>query len=364
MSHSVLSLVVLATTNFFGMFLTGCVGYGGNITFQLGWYLMSLVHTSSGSVLEATTILTVISLPLYIVQITQVWRLANVGLSIVFAVTSVAEMLGPYILAEHDNVWLRRLLGAVFLAVFLYRTLVNQQSQDPPKGAYNIFTCRNLSAAIVVGLMSGILGGLFSCPSPPTMVFCLVAKIGKDEWRGTGTAYSLLELPLRLFSIIYFDRAKLDFGWLWKECLVSFCCGLVGLSLGNVVSKYLSDANFHQIILMLLLYGGLVLVSAGTGTLTLELLFVVSMMMITSLVSRTIWRRRQGVRSQELQIDLAAQQELQIDLAADHKNSRFDLEANKDSLSDISSASTDCPLTPSSVHVDGKTHLRDSIQGA
>lgn len=114
---------------------------------------------------------------------------------------------------------------------------------------------------------------------------------------------------------------------------------------------------------MLLLYGGLVLVSAGTGTLTLELLFVVSMMMITSLVSRTIWRRRQGVRSQELQIDLAAEQELQIDLAADDKNCRFDLEANKDSLSDISSASTDCPLTPS-VHVDGKMHLRDSIQGA
>ena len=96
MSDVVLSLVVLAALNFVGMFGAACTGFGENITFQVGWYLMDLAHISSGSLAESTAILTIVSIPLFVYQTSKVWHLANVGLSIVLAVTSAAGMLGPY----------------------------------------------------------------------------------------------------------------------------------------------------------------------------------------------------------------------------------------------------------------------------
>ena len=128
----------------------------------------------------------------------------------------------------------------------------------------------------------------------------LVANIGKDEWRGTCAAYSLLELPVRLVSIVFFDADQLPLDRVWKECAVSFLAGLLGLCIGNVVAPRISHANFRGVILVLLLIGGLVLLTAGSGFLTLWVTLgaAVSLIVVMGFRTRTaccVWRRREAL---------------------------------------------------------------------
>eukprot|EP00746_Dinoflagellata_sp_MGD_P077082 gnl/MRDRNA2_/MRDRNA2_309694_c0_seq1.p1 gnl/MRDRNA2_/MRDRNA2_309694_c0~~gnl/MRDRNA2_/MRDRNA2_309694_c0_seq1.p1 ORF type:complete len:257 (-),score=26.69 gnl/MRDRNA2_/MRDRNA2_309694_c0_seq1:13-693(-) len=214
-------------------------------------------------------------------------------------------MVGPYILEiAHGDVWLRRLLGAVLLTVFWWRVLMEHRYQRPPPGSYyKVCTWRHLPAATIMGLASAILGGLCACSGPPCMVFILIENVGKDEWRGSSALCSFISLPLRLLSIIIFDKSMLDFSRLWKESLVCFCFGLMGLPLGNAASKYISETNFRKLILLLLLYSGVVLVTAGTGIVTLLLLLVVSLMLV-ALLGWRICRQHQEIRAPEGQLTM------------------------------------------------------------
>merc|ERR1712187_1071995 len=90
-----------------------------------------------------------------------------------------------------------------------------------------------------------------------------------------------LELPLRLLGIFVIGSTpQFDLRELWAECAVSFGLGMLGLLAGNLSAPHISEAQFRESIVLLLLYGGVVLATAGTGVVTLKVLVVITCVLI------------------------------------------------------------------------------------
>eukprot|EP00931_Biecheleriopsis_adriatica_P066956 TRINITY_DN41175_c0_g1_i1.p1 TRINITY_DN41175_c0_g1~~TRINITY_DN41175_c0_g1_i1.p1 ORF type:complete len:140 (-),score=26.29 TRINITY_DN41175_c0_g1_i1:8-427(-) len=111
------------------------------------------------------------------------------------------------------------------------------------------------------------------------MIFVLVAQISKDEWRSTQAAVGILQLPVRLAAITAGSSLQ-DVERLWPEMLTSFAFGLLGLILGNRSAPYVSESVFRELILSFLLLGGLTMLTAETGKVTVAVLVVACIMAV------------------------------------------------------------------------------------
>lgn len=271
-------IVALSVLNIVGAFFNAITGFGENITFQLGWYCMSLAGLSNGNLADSCTILSVIAFPVAVVQVAWTWKHINVGLAVVFATSSsAAAALGVAILMRYDNVWLKRTLGAVLVAVFLWRAFMEQRYRSPPsQKAFPAFAWPHFLAAAATGGASGLLGGLFSVPGPPAMIFVLLSGLGKDEWRGTSAVSAMISIPVRILAIIGSSHSPSELlERLWPEIAVSVLASLVGNCLGNVLAFKVTERVFREAILVFLLYGGATLLTAGMGNVTLWVLAIV-----------------------------------------------------------------------------------------
>ena len=186
------SLGALGVISFLGMGLQAVTGYGENITFQICWALLSIVGLTSGSILEAVAILTIVSLPLLSMQCYLQWRHTNIRLAGGLALSSMATTVaGVELLVHYPGVWLKRSLGLLFYLVFVWQLVMQVRSTRPARDApLDPFSSKRTAAIVMAaGLASGFTGGAFSLPGPPTMVLTMVMRIKKDEWRGTNACY-------------------------------------------------------------------------------------------------------------------------------------------------------------------------------
>jgi len=106
--------------------------------------------------------------------------------------------------------------------------------------------------AVVAGLALGLAGGLFSAAGPVFMVFALVAQVSKDETRATLRFISVFFLcPIRMLVLLFVGAVDLEsIGW---RGLIALPGGIVGLAIGNYVTRFLSKAAWQQVILVILL---------------------------------------------------------------------------------------------------------------
>lgn len=108
-----------------------------------------------------------------------------------------------------------------------------------------------------VGATAGFLGGLFSVAGPPLMVFIHITNIGKNEWRATGCALACLEIPVR-FVYLLFIKKRFDEDFV-PEYITALVSGLIGVLIGNLLVHRVSQRGFMRLILLLLLFGGVML---------------------------------------------------------------------------------------------------------
>mmetsp|Transcript_46894 Transcript_46894/g.124628 ORF Transcript_46894/g.124628 Transcript_46894/m.124628 type:complete len:318 (-) Transcript_46894:107-1060(-) len=262
----------IAALNCFGMAACAVTGFGENILFQLGWYCLSVVGLSSGSLLQSTPILSAIGLPLNIAQSWSQREHVNCMLAVLGGtVQGCFAILGVAILVYFDGVWLKRCLGAVLCAVFLWRAVVEWRFVRKPSSPTRFEVCqpRNLAMLAVAGSASGVLGGIFSVGGPPFMVFVLVSGIGKDEWRSTQAVATTIMLPVRLTALLWTASRRTQLLALWPQCLIAFLSGLLGLAAGNCIAPHVSEQMFRNAILHFLFVGGVLMLTADSGLLNL-----------------------------------------------------------------------------------------------
>lgn len=285
--NGLVKLCALAVLTFFGLTVKAVTAFGENIFVQIGWRLLAEVGVTSANLVEPVFVLTVVSLPLMSFQAWVLRKHCNFRLAVVWALSaSLGSTVGVALLYALDSTWLQRALGLVLLFVFCLTLLAECQasggraadvSPNEAKQAlgYAPFSSPGRAIAILsTGLLSGLLGGLFAIPGPPTMLFALYARIGKDELRGTCAAQNALQLSVRLAALFALRNGQ-EAGPLGSETqlmdlglasAVSLCGGFFGLLFGNRLAKRIDHQQFRDAILVFLLVGGASMVSADFGT--------------------------------------------------------------------------------------------------
>lgn len=131
---------------------------------------------------------------------------------------------------------------------------------------FDTSTWRMRGIIVFTGVCAGFLGGLFGTDGPPLMVFVshYHDKLGKDEWLGVRTLLQLVILPVRA-TILYYN--------MWDDPITDSSrwpvfAGLIlgsstALAASRVLGRRLNREMFNRIILLLLLSGSCLLLTAA-----------------------------------------------------------------------------------------------------
>lgn len=175
------------------------------------------------------------------------WKgVGAVGIGILFGVPA-----GTWMLDRADSELLLALLGLVLVAVGAAFLAVPGQPTRRPPGAL----------APAVGLVSGVLSGLFGTGGPPVVVFYQLRGLAKTEFRDTLMAVFLLVTAVRLPS--YWAA-----GLLTGERLLSAAVVLPGVLLGGWIGHRthleMDETAFRRAVSVALAVIGVVLLARAT----------------------------------------------------------------------------------------------------
>lgn len=170
------------------------------------------------------------------------WR----GVATLFAGVMVGIPIGTWILDQGDPSVLLVLLGAVLVVVgggFL--VLGGGRAHPLPRWT-----------APPVGLVSGVLTGLFGTGGPPLILYYQLAGAPKAAFRGNLMAVFLLMTLVRVPSYVGFGLVTLP--RLWSALLV-LPAVLAGAFIGNRIHLRLEEATFRRLVSAALVVIGILL---------------------------------------------------------------------------------------------------------
>ena len=158
----------------------------------------------------------------------------------------VASFLATEYMASLSNVTLKRCLGVVLILIALY-FLFGEGKMG------KVF--KSKSAQVIIGGISGVMGGMFAMPGPPVVLYCISTLKDKREYVATLQAFSVV------FNIGYtLFRAKVGF-YSDNTCLwwmVGLLGGLIGTSLGTRCFEVISNRTLKRIVYVMMIVSGMV----------------------------------------------------------------------------------------------------------
>ena len=137
-----------------------------------------------------------------------------------------------------------KLTVGVFLLVF--PTALYFQRSDMA------FTIGGKAADTAIGFAGGILGGLAGLSGPLPILWASVRGWTKEQRRGIFQIFNFSILAAALIAQIATGLVKFDVFWL---ALIAFPGTVIGAWLGARTYHALSDANFRDVVINLLLHG-------------------------------------------------------------------------------------------------------------
>ena len=155
----------------------------------------------------------------------------------------VGTGVGLVLLYHIHSLWLKRVLGLIFLSVASYQIhgevlrakgvarphtpRPGQLQVDGPERKELRFT------ATLLGLASGVLAGLFGTGGPPLMVLVALTDVDKDEWRASNAVIWFVDNVFRFFylyavqgQVRIFVRVPQRICWVAWCVLWVLVCGL------------------------------------------------------------------------------------------------------------------------------------------
>ena len=123
----------------------------------------------------------------------------------------------------------------------------------------NIFSLKNIKKAnektlsVIIGLLSGILGGLTTFYAPPIITFLISINLNKEFFiRTTATMYFFASIPL-YSSMLYHGLGN------YYDLIMSLVLvvpAIIGQFFGSKIRKKLSNEIFQKLILLILIMIG------------------------------------------------------------------------------------------------------------
>jgi len=201
---------------------------------------------------DAVVILLLVNLPaeLYIVR-TSWQEISWRGVLILFAGVAVGIPLGSWLLRWGDPSFLLTVLGVLLVvvgAVFIFSPSARRRNGHP-------------WVAPPVGLLSGVLTGLFGTGGPPLVLYYQLGGAEKSAFRGHLMAIFLLMTTVRVPS--YAALGLLNAPRLWSALAVMPAV-LLGAFIGNRIHLSLEEETFRRLVSGALLVIGLLLLFPAT----------------------------------------------------------------------------------------------------
>ncbi len=173
----------------------------------------------------------------------------------IFAGMVVGISLGTHFLANFDTALLKRLLGisvVLFAAHIFFRT-------RPEKVA----TAREVDGnarfgvvALVVGLFSGLAGGLFGTSGPPLVIYVDYFAKNKTAFRSQLLVIILLHDLFRMFLYLRYGLVNAD---VLKAAVILLLPVSLGLYLGSKMHFQVNERTFSRAVASLLFVSGVLL---------------------------------------------------------------------------------------------------------
>jgi len=257
-------LPLVAFISFGAMLVMAMTGFGEHIVFQWGWYVASIFGLCSGHFAEALSIISICALPLNMIQALHLRQHLNRSLGVTWGVTAAAASVpGVMILVGHDGVQLKVAFGILLLLLFAWEACIEWRlrrprlREAPPKFEVG---AKTLPVVLSTGTIAGTLSGLFATPSPAFTIFILMTNIGKDEFRSTQVfVMTVFLVPVR---ILVLGGLGLNLAALKYHYLAGFFGGVLGLSLGDHLSKRVSNMQWRWAVSFFQLFFGVSFVCA------------------------------------------------------------------------------------------------------
>ncbi len=170
------------------------------------------------------------------------WRLMWIIVLFNVAVSYVAIEY----MASVSNDILKRCLGALLVIIALYFMLCDGKIK---------MVIRSKISQIVVGALSGFMGGMFAMPGPPVVLYCISAIGDKREYIATLQAFSVV------FNVFY-TAFRANVGFFSDNTIYYWAVGLFGLLagawLGSYLFDYISSMMLKKIVYLMMIVSGVV----------------------------------------------------------------------------------------------------------
>lgn len=170
------------------------------------------------------------------------WR--SVAIIILFNI--VASYFAIEFMASIGNDTMKRLLGAVLVAVSLYFLFWEKRVTN---------ALQSNKAKIAIGTTSGIMGGMFAMPGPPVALYCIGAIKDKMQYMATMQALSVV------FNIFY-TSFRAQAGFFTQNTLLYYAVGIWGVIIGSLAGawcfKRISRDTLKKIVCIIMIVNGII----------------------------------------------------------------------------------------------------------
>ena len=295
-------LAVVGCLTFFGNVAYAMTSFGNGVIFQTGWHCAQLAGLCDGSVVSATTSLSIF--------MTLTRTIQGVHLRKSYQPWIVAHMLPPTLLGLLAGVALifrlpvvaaQRTMGCLFLSImgFKYRrTLLGLARPGavaaPPMPPLDRGNKRHRAAVVAAGFAGGIMSGMFGTPGPPVMVLLSFVAVDPLLWRASSAVVTAVMTYLQLY--LYLGPGAQYDGAAWPSYATMIAAALAGLAAGNALADSVDQDFMQRAIAVFLTTGAAAMVAAGTDP-AAQLLAVAAAAAVLALCACAARRRRDTARA-------------------------------------------------------------------
>jgi len=200
---------------------------------------------------DAVVLLLLVNLPAELYVVRSSWdKISWRGVVVLFAGVAIGIPIGAWLLRWGDPRFLLTALGVFLVAVgtvFLISPRARRREHHP-------------LVAPPVGLLSGVLTGLFGTGGPPLVLYYQLGGADKTAFRGNLMAIFLLMTAIRIPSYAAFGLITAPRLW---SALAVMPAVLLGALLGNRIHLSLDENSFRRLVSTALLVIGLLLLVPG-----------------------------------------------------------------------------------------------------
>lgn len=149
----------------------------------------------------------------------------------ILAIFTVVSFFAVGVVANFDDKFLKHILGAILIAISVYFFFISEKIKLKP----------TIFVQVVLGIVSGLMGGLFAMQGPPAVLYFLASCETKEKYIAHSQAYFALGN-----LIMTFFRAS--HGFLTPTVGMAYGYGILGVMVGVFIGGKVFNRIPHKVL--------------------------------------------------------------------------------------------------------------------